>query len=367
MDESPGRLSFNYGRRFGVEIELNAFDGRDFKKYPLNKGEFPEGSEYIGQAITKLLAKRVEICKWHHTHDNTSWVIKPDSSCGIEVCSPVSKGWIGLKEICQVIDMFSQDPKIMADGRCSLHVHVDVNDMCRKQGDSLGRPVPGGRIGPLDELGTVLAYWIKCESVFLDSVPEPRKRNRYCQCIGMCDEFEAEGNYGPQDVIKILGTQKYYTINTYHLCQHKRTAIEFRIVENEGCKDPYLVKNWVRLLVHFIEVAKRHPFPLEYAPGDKWSGLLWLDPEDVMTLLGFVGGYELSRGLEQTRNWFLARLNRNLQGNTLSGIWSEAARATAREQIDKMISHLGLRESIDECLIPTANRDMKIFARDFQN
>lgn len=364
MDE-PGRLAFDYARRFGLEIELNALDGRDFKKQPLQKGELPEGSEYIGIKITELLGKPVDICRWHHTHDNAVWVIKPDSSCGLEVCSPVSKGWVGLKEICQVVELFRTDPRIKADARCSLHVHVDVSDMCQKQTDRGGNPIFGGRIQPTDALGTVLAYWVKCEPVFLDSVPAPRKRNRYCQCIGMCDVFDHEAVYSPQDIIQRLGQQKYFTINTFHLVQHKRTAIEFRIVENEGCRDPYLVKNWVRLLVHFIEVAKRHPFPRPYEKGDRWSSLLWLDPEDVMTLLGFVGGYELSRGLEQTRNWFLARLNKNLS-SPLSGVWSEQGRSISRMQIDRMVSNLGLKETINEWLCPTQNREAKLYAREFQ-
>ena len=173
----------------------------------------------------------------------------------------------------------------------------------------MARIDPGGRGASWDNaLGIVMAYWIKCESVFLDSVPVNRKRNRYCQCIGLCDLFDHNTQYGPKDIVRSLGQQKYYTVNTYHLCQNRRPTVEFRIVESEGCLDPYLVKNWIRLLIHFVEVAKRHQMPRPYVQGDKWSSLLWLDPEDVMGFLGFNGGYELSRGMEQTRNWFLARL-----------------------------------------------------------
>lgn len=336
MDEKQ-KLSFTYARRFGVEIEVNAFDGRDFQQNPLRKGELPEGIHYLGTLISKLLGASagVEICKWHHTHNNSNWVLKPDSSCGMEICSPVSKGWMGLKQICQVIDAFSQDTNVVADHRCSLHVHIDVSDMTTQR---------EGRIIPNEELASILAHWIKCESVFLDSVPVNRKRNRYCQCIGMCDLFDHAEKVSPQDLIHKLGAQKYFTVNTYHLSQHKRTAIEFRIVESEGCKNAFLVKNWIRLLVHFMEVAKKTKYPGNYTAGDRWSGLVWLDPEDVMTFLGFLGEYQLSKGLEQTRNWFLARIWKNLVTNRQSGVWSETGRKVARIQIDRMIEKLGLTD-----------------------
>ena len=355
MDEAT-KLSFAYGRRFGVEIELNAFDNRDFRKNPLRKGELPEGIHYIANAIAKLLDTQVDITKWGHTHNNNNWVLKPDSSCGIEVCSPVSKGWLGLKQICQVVDLFRRDEQIKADQKCSLHVHMDMADMCQ--------------VSPTvkweDFLGIVVAYWVKCESVFLDSVPAQRKNNRYCQCIGACDLFDHDIQYSPRDIVKLLGMQKYYSINTLHLCEGKRPTMEFRIVESDGCKDPYLVKNWIRLLVHFIEVAKRHPFPPEYKEGDRWSSLLWLDPEDVMSFLGFIGGYELSHGMEQTRNWFLARLKHNLSDNKIKGLWSDSARQVAREQIERMIATLRLTDTIDEWLHPS-DREVKLYDRTYQN
>lgn len=348
MDD-PIQLAFNYGRRFGVEIELNSFDKRDFVRHPLRKGELPEGIHYVGNLITKLLNVQVEISKWHHTHNNNNWILKPDSSCGIEICSPVSKGWHGLKQVCLVIDAFNKDKNIVADERCSLHVHIETADCNQVQ------------------LATILAYWIKCESVFLDSVPASRKRNRYCQCIGLCDLFEHDSQIVCEDMVRILGVQKYYSLNTYHLHRGKRPTIEFRIVESEGCKDAYLVKNWVRLIVHFVEVAKRHPIPNLYKAGDQWSSLLWLDPDDVMSFLGFSGEYELSKGLEQTRNWFLARLKYNLVENktALAGVWSDKARRIAMEQVNHMVTRLGLEDDIVEALHPLD--DVKLYDREYRN
>ena len=170
-------LSFNSSRRFGVEIELNSSDNRDFQEFPLASGELPEGIYDIANMITNHLGEKTLVKGWHSTHHNDGWVLKPDRSCGIEVCSPVSKGWEGIKSICNVVDLFEKTPQILADGRCSLHVHVDVSDCAT------------------EEVAKILYWWIKCESVFLDSVPFSRKKNRYCQCIGMTDLFEHDAQF----------------------------------------------------------------------------------------------------------------------------------------------------------------------------
>ena len=314
-------LAFNYDRRFGVEIEVNALDGRDFVKHPLHSGELPLGIDYIGDLLRENTRKPVIINKWHYTHNNDGWVLKPDSSCGIELCSPVSKRWQGLKEICRVIDLLRVTPDIMADHRCSLHVHVEVADL------------------DLVQLNKVLTYWVKCEPVFLDSVPLDRKLNRYCQSIGETELFNVQQGY--DDVWQRLGSNKYLTANTYHYVKGRRRTVEFRIIGNEGCKNPYLVKNWVRLLVHFVEMVKNLPSPGRFRSNDPWSSFCWLDVVDVFQLLGFDGRFELSKGLEQTRAWFLANLYTNLSCD-FEGVWGPRGRAVSKRQVDELVDKLGL-------------------------
>jgi hypothetical protein len=317
-------IRFTYNRRFGAEFEINAFDSRDFKKNPLRDGEMPKGNEHVAKIIRENVeGENVEITRWAYNHGNNHWVVKPDSSCGIEICAPVYKGWQGIKKVCKVINAFKNDKLIKVDDRCSLHVHLDMSDCS------------------LDHIAKVLAYWIKCESVFLDSVPAKRKRNKYCQQIGLSDIVSHDLN-STKDLIGRLGKNKYYTVNTYHLCAQHRQTIEFRIIEGEGCAEPYLVKNWIRLLIHFVERALGYPPPPEYRAGDQWSGLCWLDPVDVMKFLGFDGSHTLSKGMEQTRNWFVARLGANSSKTGLPGVWSDAARRISITQINEMVNNLGL-------------------------
>lgn len=323
MEEKKQSLSLAYMRRFGTEIEINAFDGRS---RPLIEENLPEGAHYVGSRVHEATGEKVLLHKWGHDHNNDLWIIKPDSSCGMEVCSPVSKGWYGLKKICQVIDALRNEPKVTADNRCSLHVHVDVSDLTA------------------DQLAAVLSWWIKCETVFLDSVPASRKRNRYCQFLGLCDMFEHDGTYNLEALVKRLGTSKYGTLNTYHFKAGKRQTIEFRIMENECCLNSYMAKNWIRLLIHFVEMAAKKGMPKAYEEGDPWTGYCWLDPKEVFELLGLDGSYELSLGLQQVKSWFLGRLLKNAPRSGLSGVMSSEGRSVAYSQYKDIV--LESQESI---------------------
>jgi len=333
--DSQKTLSFNCERKFGVETEICDFSHRDFKKHPLERGELPDGIDHIACLLGETLKTQIQTNKWHYTHNNEAWVLKPDSSCGIEICSPVFRGWHGLEKTCLATYALSQDKRVSVDDRCGLHVHADVSDCTPEQ------------------IASILAYWIKCESVFLDCVPPNRKKNRYCQQIGLSPLFDIESPINHQSIVKKLGDVKYFTVNSYHMNRGNRQTLEWRIIEGKGCLDPYLVKNWVRLVVHFVDQAKARGLPKQYIAGDPWSSLCWLDPMDVMDFLGFFG--PISKGLEETRNWFLARLASYLP-NPCVGIFSPEARSVSKKQIDEIIARLGIGGNIATILNPP---DMK--------
>lgn len=328
-------------RRFGVEVELNTLDG---VVRELNKAakDIPLGSDYVSCLIKHTLHKTVEIRDWMHYHNNDVWIVKPDASCGIEVCTPILKGWQDLKSLLKVIQAFKQSEKIVADRRCSLHVHVNIADLT------------------LQQLGSVLSYYIKCEHVIFDSIPAYRKNNSFCEFVGMADLFQHDFPMHAGSIINKLGTTKYLSINTYHfvagggfmglrennLC---RPTIEFRVAENEACLDPLFAKCWIRFLLHFVEVTKDLPLPRDYREGDAWSGLLWLSPKDVFKLLKF--DQNLSDGLQQVKNWFIKRILVN-GVDELLGIWSKAGRQSARDEFLEMYGDFSddLDESQDDLI-----------------
>lgn len=324
LDQQLDSLSWSVERRFGVEAELNAFDGKNRPK----DAKMPEGIVEVGNMLVSLTEKKVDVTRWMHTHNNDSYVVKPDSSCGMEVCTPVLKGWDGLRQTCKMIQAFSQEKKFKSDERCSFHVHVNVYDCS------------------LTEVVNIISNWIKCELVFADSMPTRRKRSRYCQLIGISDLFDLEYDDDLTHMVNKMAQSKYFTFNDYHYVGNggeRRLTVEFRLADNDACLDPFYAKNWVRLVVHFVDMAKKRDFKPVFIEGDPKTGLAWLDPVDVFELLGFMPGqYNLSDGLKQTRNWFLARICKNIFAGdeTLGGIWSKKMRVPAMNQINYIIERI---------------------------
>lgn len=315
-------LSFSSNRRFGVEFEYNAFDGKN-RPDPHKR---VAGIEVIAGVVGKFCEQGVEIREWEHTQKNDKWVVKPDSSCGLEVVTPPMKGWKGLMQTCRVVDGLSKHPDINADHRCSVHVHLEIADLNDEQQKSL------------------FDHWTKCEPVFMDMMPQQRKRNRYCQFIGVSNKLQTTTNFTAKQWIEEVGDVKYYSGNVNQMRKAmaagnmERKTWEVRIGEPGGCKDAFFIKNWVRLLVHFVEMCKMRPVPNAFEEGKPplANGLLWLDPEDVMTVLGFSNNpqqYELSNGLKQTRNWMLARLQKNMTAHTLPGF----PRSVAYKQLQDIL------------------------------
>ena len=49
----------------------------------------------------------------------------------------------------------------------------------------------------------------------------------------------------------------------------------------------------------------------------------------------------MSKGLEQTRAWFLANLFTNLQCD-FEGVWGQRGRAVSKRQVDELVGNLGV-------------------------
>jgi hypothetical protein len=348
-------LKFDSNRKFGVEIELNSLDKRDFKKRPLKNRERPEGTRYISDRCTSVLKRyyreslrdyvdpKVSVKGWHHTHGNKNWILKPDSSCGLELCSRILSGWQGIEEVCKIVNSIKNDPIISADDRCSFHCHIDVSDLSESQ------------------IANVITYWIKCEAVFLDSIPSHRKTNRYCQSLGLSDIFQHDSKFSSKEIISLVGDMKYYTLNTYHKKRGRRDTIEFRIIGSDGCKNPYLVKNWIRLLIHFVEMSKKHKKPRTYKKDDSWSSFLWLDPDEVFYFLRLHHNeYLLSKGLEETRNWFVARLFENMRLSS-KGVFGQ--RSSSFLKLKKIIKDIGISE---KCLNSYLTGRKTLYSNDYR-
>ena len=358
-------LSFTSNRRFGLELELNSFDG---KNRP-DPGQQPAGIGEIAAVVAKAAPDEgCDVRPWEHTDGNKGWVAKPDSSCGLELCSPPFKGWGGLKKVLDVVNAIQKDERINADSRCSVHLHIEVADLDEEQ------------------IASMVSWWVKAEPVIMDAMPMDRKRNRYTQMIGMNNTFQHDADYTAKELIAKVGDVKYYSMNSYTYNRGNRHTLEFRTIEAAGCKDAYLVKQWVRFIVHFIEVTSKLPRPRPYkeskSEADRheltpWTGLAWLDPQHVLSLLGFnnvpvavpnirpAKTYTLSKGMTQTRNWFLARLAKYMSRHKPGGMRHYAYRQL-KEVLDREKGITGQEFDPDEWLSPTELAEDKLFGEQYR-
>jgi hypothetical protein len=308
--------------RFGAEIEINPFDleSSSISAIPYSQQNLPLGIYDVAFLVGSIVKDRVFVTKWGNNHNNNYWVVKPDSSCGMEICPPVLKGWLGIQKITEVIECLSLDKRIKSDKRCSFHVHFDVSSL--KEEDLL----------------SIISWWIKAEAVFMDSVPSYRKINQYCQLIaqsGVVNSVAEELNLSY--FLEKLGVSKYYSLNTFHYYNKKRKTIEFRIMDNESCLDSIDAKNWIALMLHFLETAITRGLPQKFSPKDPFSGYCWLDPIDLFCFLGFLPDqFQLSPRLLEVRDWFVLRLLKNGKNNTCKGLFCADARKQSCKEIEKL-------------------------------
>lgn len=273
--------------RFGVEIELDATDGRDFSSCPLAPGEMPKGADSVARAVSSL-GLEIQTHGWKYNHNNSVWVCKPDSSCGMELCSPVLDE-SQIDEVLVVVDALAAADEITSGPKCAVHVHVDVSSMIT------GIPESS------EDLCSVLAWWVKSEPVMLDSVPARRRNSRFCRCIGLTDLFDHDEKVVPCLAVGKL-SEKYLTLNTHHLVARKRKSIEFRILE--GTKDSELVGEWIRFVLNFVGRARLAGMPNDYR---------WISESEVGRLIesdrcsGWLHERILENATEDSSRFWLAR------------------------------------------------------------
>lgn len=301
-------------RRYGVELEFNTPSGKIHPKLPKNQA--PEGAVEVANIINKAIDEKVIVSGWAPTNNNSNWVVKSDSSCGIEVCTTILKGWTGLSSLLRAQEALTKAAVVKSDRRCSLHVHVNISDMTQT------------------ELVNVLASYIKFEAIFMDSVPERRKNSRYCSPIGAELSVEASTS----GILHALQENKYFSINCYQYFKAKKFTVEFRIGENDLCLDPYSTKCWIRLLLRFVDLSKNRTYVPKYT-GISSSGLAWQDLSDFMSFMQF-DKVDISPGLEQVKHWFLKRVANNCI-TTTNGIWSPKARMDTINYINENYPKIG--------------------------
>jgi len=262
-------LKWNFNRKFGIEYEFT------------NRSRSLDRLAEVTQEATN---QPCEVHGYEHTNDNfNNWVCKTDSSCGIELVSPILHGPSALKKATNILPML-QSAGFTIGNSCGQHVHVEIADFTPEQ------------------VGTLAAYWFKIERLVLNGVPSHRRNNRYCQLLTQFNgNLEPDMTYSPDYILSnmVRGRNAINLGNWNNGCG----TIEFRF--GEMTFDSELIKNRVRFMIWLVEMCKILPPP---------QNLKWFSPKEAMSIFGLwedptsIIKYQYSPAVQSMRKWFLKQI-----------------------------------------------------------
>lgn len=295
---------FASDRRFGVELEVSN---------TVSKAR-------IKKIIETVSHRLVRVYDWGASTNNTSWEIKEDASCGplgmdgprgFEIASYVGTGIYDIKHIAYVADVL-RSKKVQVTDYCGLHIHADASDLSVQQ------------------VGRIIAYWLKVEPIIAMSMPVRRRNNEFCRymsnrCKWLVSHDQKRSAeemwdlYKPSDLTEHDNFDRRATLNLVNYARSiwykwvERKTLELRWPE--GTLDGTEIKNWLRLFLHFIESVKDRDMPKDTMPADL---------DETLDILGLHHRGDnfviLSEGLMETKTWFLLRLMENIKKDGVVGV-----------------------------------------------
>lgn len=213
---------FDENRTYGVEIEVI-------------RGDYTQAS--IAAAI-RSKGVSAESQGYNHYNSDITWKVITDSSCGLEVVSPILKGRAGLEQINLVCEAMNE-LGCKVNKTCGLHVHHDASDF---------------EVRHIQNLFTLYA---KYEKAIDNIMPASRRANNgtYCRSlIGLDYESFIERTKKYNDKNEMINGQgsRYFKLNLQSILRHG--TIEFR--QHSGTTDAQKITNWVILTQLMMTKAK---------------------------------------------------------------------------------------------------------------
>jgi hypothetical protein len=268
-------------RRFGVELEYNAFDRQSRSK---SDNELPAGIYDLANSLLKSTNMSVEVNRWGYTNNNERWVLKPDSSCGIEICSPPMRGKKGCLDFYEILKIFVNNSNLESDERCSMHVHFEIEDFSTT------------------EIANLIDKWINCEPLFFLLTASDRWLNQYCIPLGISHNFDNENPLSVFTALDKLSEYKYYAINLYHYVKNRKKTIEFRCMGGDACVIPEDAFNWIKILMCFVERCK----------GNKLLDPINPEYKSILETINFLNIQEFFDDNDEIILWIISKLSRVL-------------------------------------------------------
>lgn len=213
-------------RFFGVEVEFDP--GTVLRK------EVVETLEDEGIAA--------RIAKYSDTNYD-KWLVKNDTSCGMEAVSPKIKGKEGLAMLIRVLKLLQQ-LKVEVNRKCAFQVHWDATDMS------------------LDQMKRLVIAYTTWEPL-IDRMVSPSRRgdnNEYAKSLRGIDR---QGMIAATTIEELIGSFEIKTGDSFYnyrkwkvsLFKANRTgSIEFR--QHQGTLDPEKAIRWIAFTAAIVEFAK---------------------------------------------------------------------------------------------------------------
>jgi hypothetical protein len=269
--------------------------------------------EFEAENDGKLVLATTGSKGWAESRNNSYWHVKYDSTCGHlgkgldhgwEIASYVATGH-ELHSIAKAAEHLHHSG-LDTTRNCGLHVHVNARDLTSEQ------------------MGLLMARWIKVEPFLIAICNKRRADNKYCgrllhryqQRVGnLYDPLRLDDFYvmmRPTNISPHNNSDKKYTLNIlgYTIFRqyefYDRPTVEMRLPE---CKlSESHVENWTRLFLNFVD----------FCTLEDWSPPVDLKPattvEEILKLLGLHGEGQfllLDDNLLETKKWFLQKLSRS--------------------------------------------------------
>lgn len=288
---------FKIDRNFGIEIEISSNISKNI----------------VFNLIRKNTSKEVLLSNYSLTNNNNYWHIKDDSTCGllgsrgpkgVEIASYVGSNILDLNNIAKTAHRLSFYG-CKTNKNCGLHVHIEVKDFSK------------------ENIGVLLAHWIKLEPWILNMIPIHRRKNKYCVPLKdvkpihnrvpwnsksffdyMCPKStKISNNIEKRVSLNILNYVK--SLKNYN---HKCT-VEFRypdsvLIEND-------IRFWTFFFINFVSFCKSKKMPSSFNT-----------PKCIDEFFSFCGignyndiFYIYDSNLFDIKNWVLERLLKYSSGN----------------------------------------------------
>lgn len=302
MPEDVEIRKFSSKRPFGIELEVSNTVSQN----------------NIANCIIPFTKRHVEVTAYAQSYNNKYWHVKTDSSCGplgkpydtgFEIASFKASGHKDLKEIGLVADSLVNGG-VVVNNNCGYHIHVEVKDFTPEQ------------------MGILVARWVKIEHVLANMVPVRRVGNKHCRMISKTRKYRSAHEYSAKDFWELMrpnnlatndNNQRKFTLNLVNFayalyCEQVgggtfRKTVELRLPEGTLNSDD--IKNWVRLFVLFVDTAKN----VTKMPKNL-KAIMTLG--DFMRVLGLgKNNIPFSSALKNTRIWIMERIKTFGTGNLL--------------------------------------------------